>query len=67
MNQLEVFFILFSFCFFHQILFKNPKLIRGSDKLQELCEKFENTIILRSKRAREKANITPEATRIYEN
>ena len=43
---------------------KNPKIVKASGKLKELCEKFEKDIIGRSKAAREKANLPPEATRI---
>ena len=43
---------------------KNPKEIRATPKLVELCSKFEHSVIERSKRSREKSNIPAELTQI---
>ncbi len=39
-------------------------LVKGTPKLIDLCNKFEREILARSKEARQKANIPPEATQI---
>ena len=44
--------------------FKNPKLIKSSAKLNELCTQFEDSLIARSRQARQKANRPIEATQI---
>lgn len=42
----------------------NPKLTKGTSKLNELCSKFEQAVVQRSKKTREKLNLPIESTQI---
>ncbi len=46
------------------MIIKNPKIIRATNKLIEMCAQFEAEVLARSRIAREKANLPASATDI---
>ena len=49
---------------FFLFITKNTRIFRATSKLTDLCNKFEQTLIMRSAEARKKANLPIEATQI---